>query len=383
MDLTTPPGGWPTPEAAYVHVPFCRHRCGYCNFSVVAGRDDLAGVFLRAIASELQGYRQPVSVETLFIGGGTPTHLPAAWLTAFLDLVTGWFRLRAGGEFSIEANPSDISEEKLAVLRRFGVNRISLGVQSFADRKLRFLERDHDHATAAKAIEAAAESIGNVSVDLIFGADDEPIDDWRWDLQQALQLPIRHISTYALTYEKGTRFWSSVRKSQWQAVDESTELAMYQMARQHADAAGLRQYEISNFAAPGFRCRHNLHYWQGRGWYACGPGAAGFTDGVRYVNHRSPTQYIRRCLQGRSPRAEQESISPQQWACERAAFGVRMLDGIDLQTLGDESGWDIWQNKQMEINQMAAAGLILRTGSTIRLTETGIPLADSVAGMML
>lgn len=378
-----PPGGWPAPAAAYLHVPFCRHRCGYCNFSVIAGRDDLGEAFLEALESELQRLQSPRPVTSLFIGGGTPTHLPPSWIDRLLGLARRWFPLGDDGEFTVEANPGDIDVDRLSVLDSHGVNRLSLGVQSFDAAKLRQLQRDHTPQQAAIAIEQAAAVIPNLSIDLIFAAPSETPSRWQADLRRALQLPVRHLSTYALTYEKGTSFWNQLQKASLLPVAEDDELAMFQATREETAAAGMEHYEVSNFAYPGHRCRHNLAYWQGRGWYAAGPGAARFDRGHRQVNHRSATTYIRRCLAGRDPTAEDESISPTQWACERAAFGVRMLQGIDLETIRIETGIDLLQFRSEAISQCVAGGLLHQRGSHLRLSDAGLLLADSVAAALL
>ncbi len=385
MAVDAPPaaGNWPTPRSAYVHVPFCRHRCGYCNFSVVAGRDDLAVPFLDALQAELAQLGSPRPIDTLFIGGGTPTHLPPAELDRLFDLLDHWLPVEPGGEVTAEANPEDITPAMIEQLHRRGVKRLSLGVQSFSTPKLQHLQRGHDGRIAHQAIELAAAGIGNVSIDLIFAAPDETPAAWRDDLRAAVSSPISHLSTYALTYEKGTQFWSRRLRGDLTSSTEDDELQMYQDAREIAAAAGLEQYEISNFARPGYRCRHNLAYWQGRGWYAFGPGAARFVDGRREVNHRSPTTYIRRMLAGQSPTAESESITPVQWACERAAFGVRMIDGIDFQIIQHESGVDVAELRREGIARCLAQGWLSVNGSHHQLTAAGILMADSVAAELL
>src|SRR6056297_3124129 len=253
-----PPGGWPQPRSAYVHVPFCRHRCGYCNFSVVANHDDLIDRFLGAIDHELDGIVRraggPPRLETLFIGGGTPTHLPPEALRRFLNLLRRRFVLDGSAEWSVEANPEDISRETLSLLAEARLQRISLGVQSFNDNKLAVLQRSHRGASAESVIRQTAETIGNVSIDLIFAAPDETLDDWRRDLETALRLPITHVSTYALTFEKGTTFWNRRLRGDLRAADEGLELAMYDSARDTLAAGGFEHYEISNFARPGRRC---------------------------------------------------------------------------------------------------------------------------------
>jgi oxygen-independent coproporphyrinogen-3 oxidase len=373
---------WPIPTAAYVHVPFCRHRCGYCNFSVIADRDDLIANYLHAIDQELATLDRP-AVETVFIGGGTPTHLDEADLAKLLETVRRRFSFVDDLEFSVEANPEDITPSKLACLRDQGVNRISLGVQSFRESKLRLLERGHTGSSAAEAIGLAASVIPNVSLDLIFAAPDETIDQWRSDLTTALALPISHLSTYALTFEKGTDFWSRRLRGDLCGADESVEVAMYQAARSMTAAEGLQHYEVSNFARPGFRCRHNLAYWDGRGWYAAGPGAARFVGGVREVNHRSTTTYLKRIAAGQSPIAETEPISIDQYARERAAFGVRLIDGVDITQIETETGIDVIERSRAELDRCIDQGLVTVTNGHAKLTETGILFADTVASALL
>ena len=378
---------WPTPRSAYVHVPFCRHRCGYCNFSVVADRDDLMQRYLAAVDHELEVIaekRQGVPIiDTLFVGGGTPTHLPDALLERFLQSLRRRFELADDFEWTMEANPEDITADKLAMMSNFGVNRVSLGVQSFQDRKLAVLERSHSGQSAEVIVQQVAERIPNVSIDLIFAAPGETISNWARDLRTATALPITHVSTYSLTYEKGTSFWTRRRRGDLSAVDESVEITMYDLSRRVLAEAGLTHYEISNFAKPGFRCRHNLAYWRGDGWFAAGPGAAAFIDGVRATNHRSTTTYLKRIENGDSAIAESETISAVEAAREGAAFGVRMIDGIDLQQLQSRTGIAIETLYARQLAELQSQGLIDRHGHQIKLTPRGIHFADTVASELL
>ncbi len=382
FEASSPPGGWPKPRSAYVHVPFCRHRCGYCNFSVVADRDLWIERYLTAIDQELATLDRP-TVSTLFLGGGTPTHLSPEPLRQLLRIVRSRFDFSDDLEFSMEANPEDITGWKLSLLREHGVNRISLGIQSFDDRKLRVLERGHHGSQAQEIIRQTAEVIPNVSIDLIFSAPGETLDGWQRDLEIACSLPIRHLSTYSLTFEKGTQFWNRRHHGELADNDESLEVAMFQAARTRAARSGLRHYEISNFAAEGFPCRHNLSYWHGNGWYAAGPGAARFVGGYREVNHRSTSTYLKRLEQGESPTAESEAITSEQFARERAAFGVRLLDGICVDEFQRATGWDIGQLCGEAISASVTQGLLEQNGPTIRLTERGILFADTVASRFL
>ena len=384
MDLATdgPVGGWVVPESAYIHIPFCRHRCGYCNFSVVADRDDLMDRFLVAIDSEIANLNRP-SLRTLFLGGGTPTHLPLQKLDQLLACLHQRFDLTKLDEFSVEANPEDIEEEKLELLSQWGVNRISLGIQSFQPVKLKTLERNHSPQKAIAAVEQAANFFPNVSIDLIFGTPNESIAQWHKDLDTALKLPIQHLSSYALTYEKGTQFWSRRHQGQMQQVDESIEVEMYQTTRKKFINQGFKHYEVSNYSRTNAQCQHNMAYWRGEGWYAAGPGAARFVGGFREVNHRSTSSYLRRIENGLSPTAERESIDLHQYTRERAAFGIRLIDGFNLDLLSQHVGLDTATMLGDAIDQSIKDDLLVLESSNIRLTERGILFADTVAQRFL
>jgi oxygen-independent coproporphyrinogen-3 oxidase len=343
--------------------------------------------YLWAIDRELEAIVQTAqgrpNLTTLFIGGGTPTHLPIASLDRLISSIHRRFELDPSVEWTMEANPEDITDEKLNLMSDRGVNRLSLGVQSFNDGKLQRLERSHSGVAAETAIRRVAEVIPDVSIDLIFAAPGETVSQWEADLRIAASLPIRHVSTYALTFEKGTTFWNRRQRGGLSAVDESDEITMYDLGRSILAGAGLRHYEISNFANAGARCRHNLAYWRGEGWYAAGPGAAAFVDGRRSVNHRSTTSYLKRIESGKTPIAESELISAEQAAREWAAFGVRMIDGIDLADIGKQSDVPVETICAAELDRLKSQGLIDRDGSRIKLTHRGIHFADTVASELL
>lgn len=376
------PFAWPAPSAVYVHVPFCRHRCGYCNFSVIADRDDLIERYLVAIDQELATLDCPI-VNTVFIGGGTPTHLETDSLDRFLSTISRRFQLAATLEWTVEANPEDITDEKLSVLLEHGVNRISLGVQSFNDQKLQRLERGHDGDSVQRTVEQVATKIPNVSIDLIFAAPGETVESWNRDLDTAMQLPIQHLSTYSLTYEKGTSFWNRRRKGELCDLGDDVEVDMYALARSRTSKSGLNQYEISSFARDGFRCRHNMTYWRGDGWFAAGPGATRFVGGKRETNHRSTTTYLKRVATGKGTIAETETITPEVLAKERAAFGVRMIDGVSLRTIQASTGYDVREICSAAIRTSTDEGLIQDQNDVISLTEQGILFADTVASRFL
>ena len=373
---------WTRARSAYIHVPFCRHRCGYCNFSVVAGRDDLIDRYLAAIDRELKSLDCP-QVDTVYIGGGTPTHLDRPYLERLLQIVHRRFALASKIEWSVEANPEDITSEKLSVLKDFGVNRLSLGVQSFDNRKLKVLERGHTGRAAQRIVCEVTDSIPNVSVDLIFAVPGETTAVWQSDLDTALSLPIQHLSTYTLTYERGTSFWSRRRRGDLQPQSETIEVEMYQAARAATSQAGLMQYEISSFARTDRRSRHNMVYWQGSPWFGAGPGAARFIDGLRETNHRSTTTYLKRIESGIQPTAETESISPTTHVRERLAFGIRMIEGVNVRVIARETGIDPYDLCAQAMTENEQDRFIQRHDERIRLTERGILYADLVASRFL
>lgn len=366
------------PRAAYIHVPFCRHRCGYCNFTLIAGRDDLVEAYLHAIARELSWLDTPREIDTLFIGGGTPTHLSIEQLRQLCETVTTWFPLAEEHEFSVEANPLDLTPEKAELLAAGGVNRISLGAQSFSADKLVLLERDHRAEQIVTAFEAARETIRSVSIDLIFGAPGEMLVNWESDLRQALELSPDHLSTYGLTFERGTSFWSRLQKEELSQVAEEDERRMYESAIDLLTQAGFEHYEVSNFAQSGHRCRHNEVYWAGDTYYAAGPGAARYVDGRRETNHRSTTTYLNRVLANQSPVSEAETLSPEDSARERLVFGLRRLEGVDRESFSTATGFEIDRLVGRSLDKFVRFELLEDTGSRVRLTRQGLLVSDSI-----
>jgi oxygen-independent coproporphyrinogen-3 oxidase len=366
------------PTAAYVHVPFCAHRCGYCNFTLVAGRDDLIDRYLAAIERELSWLERPRPVLTLFLGGGTPTHLPPRDLAKLLKTVLHWFPLEIGGEFSVEANPIDIDTERVAVLAEHRVNRVSLGAQSFHADKLRRLERDHTPDQIAAAVAILRPKVTSISLDLIFGAPDETLADWSDDLTAALALKPDHVSTYGLTFERGTTFWGRRARGELCQLDEGLEAAMYELAIDRLAAAGVERYEVSNFARPGHRCRHNETYWAAKEYFAAGPGAARYVAGRREVNHRSTTTYLSRVEAGRSPVAESETLDPEDRAREALVLGLRRAAGVAREPFAARFGFAINDLLGRHLESLVEQELLIEEGYAIRLSRRGLLLSDSI-----
>jgi len=366
------------PRSAYIHVPFCAHRCGYCNFTLVAGRDDLIEAYLEAIRREFSRLAAPAEMDTLFLGGGTPTRLPPAALARLLRLVLHWHPLAEGGEFSIEANPVDVSTECVSVLAEHGVTRMSLGAQSFQPQKLQVLERDHWPQQIRAAFFLAQARLRSVSLDLIFAAPGETLADWQDDLRQAIALEPDHVSTYGLTFEKGTSFWTRRVRGELASANETLEAAMYEAAIDRLTAAGFEHYEVSNFAAAGHRCRHNEVYWTGGSFFAYGPGAARYIDGRREVNHRSTTAYLKRMQAGLSPVAESETLSADDQARELFVFAMRRLEGVRRKWFRDQTGFALDQLCGERLKRPVELGLIADDGQRLSLTRRGLLVSDTL-----
>ena len=370
-------------RSAYIHVPFCRHRCGYCNFTLVADRDDLVPAYLEALQQELRLLETPRPVDTLFFGGGTPTHLAPAQLKKLLHLARAWFPLDETGEFSVEANPEDLCDEKIAILEQHGVTRVSLGAQSLNASKLTVLERDHTDETVERAVEACKRRFHSVSVDLIFAVPHETPVDWLDDLKHCVELEPSHVSTYGLTYEQGTQFWNRRRAGELVEIDEETQRAMYLGAIDTLTVAGYEHYEVSNFARPGHRCRHNEVYWTGRSYYAAGPGAARYVDDRRETNHRSVSTYLKRMKAGESPVDVSETLEPQDVAREALVFGLRRIEGVELEEFATRFGFTVDQLAGQEVRRFVEAGFFEWTGNSLRLTREGLLVSDGLWSSIL
>ena len=378
-------------QSVYIHVPFCIHRCGYCNFTLIADRQDLVPSYLLALESEFQTQlREPCAVETIFIGGGTPTYLNPSQLEALLELVCNWFSLHEDAEFSVECNPADCSEEKLRVLKSAGVSRISLGGQSFSRRKLKLLERDHTAEQLFTSIQTACEKFPSVSLDLIFGTPNETLEEWKHDLDSALSLPIQHLSTYGLTIEKGSGFFGRVASSTLKELHSEDQLDQYNYTIDRLEEVGWEHYEVSNFCLPGHRCKHNERYWRGEPWFAFGPGAANLLPSdagfKRSVNHRSTTTYIRRQLAGENVVAEQDHLSREQMLREKFVFGLRKMEGVDLRELSafygnsarDNLGASVRSLFEPYLTEYLDHALLELQGTRVRLTRKGLMVSDSL-----
>lgn len=374
------------PRSAYLHLPFCRYHCGYCNFSVAAGRDYLIPRYLTALGKELERLPEPLTLETLYLGGGTPSRLEPSQLAQLRKLIHTRLRLAPAAEVTLEANPSDVTPEWIAAAVEFGATRVSLGAQSFRSEKLRQLERDHDAATIRQAVERLKHAGLTVSIDLIFAAPGELSEQWQDDLRFALQLPIDHLSTYELTYEKGTRFWNQRHAGRLEEQDEDQRSELYRLTLEMLAAAGWEHYEISSFARRGARCRHNLVYWSGRPYLAFGAGASRFLGGTRSTNHFSTMRYLKLVESGQDPTAELTQLPKEELARELLAIGLRQIQGLRESSFLETTGVDFEMAAGPQLAELIGWGLVERLGKDperlLRLTARGLFLYDAIASQI-
>ncbi|MFF8282982.1 radical SAM family heme chaperone HemW [Streptomyces albus] len=342
------------PLGMYLHVPYCATRCGYCDFNtytatelgggsdgVLASRDTYAGTLVEEIrlARKVLG-DDPRPVETVFVGGGTPTLLPAADLGRMLAAVREEFGLSDDAEVTTEANPESVDAAYLAELREAGFNRISFGMQSARAHVLRVLERTHTPGRPEECVALArAAGFRHVNLDLIYGTPGESDDDWRASLEAALGAGPDHISAYALIVEEGTRLARRIRRGEVPMTDDDAHADRYLIAEERLSAAGLEWYEVSNWAVAGdtaARCRHNELYWTGADWWGAGPGAHSHVGGVRWWNVKHPAAYARALAEGRSPGAGREVLSAEDQRIERILLELRLREGCPLDLLAPQ-----------------------------------------------
>jgi putative oxygen-independent coproporphyrinogen III oxidase len=372
------------PLGMYVHVPFCASRCGYCDFNTYtaselgggASRDSYSGLAVAeiALARKVLGPAAP-AVDTVFFGGGTPTLLPAADLAAIVRAIRAEFGLAEGAEVTTEANPESLDPRKLDQLRDAGFTRISLGMQSAASHVLSVLDRVHSPGRAEQCV-AWARSAGfeHVSLDLIYGTPGESAQDWELSVTSAIGAGPDHISAYALIVEEGTRLAGRIRRGELPAPDDDAMADRYLAADEILSTAGLRWYEVSNWAAgPDAACRHNLLYWTGGNWWGIGPGAHSHIRGTRWWNVKHPAAYGGRIAAGVSPAQAREVLTETERGLERILLETRLATGCPLSLLGPAG--------QHAARSAVADGLAEQTAfdaGRVVLTRAGRLLADGV-----
>lgn len=367
----------------YVHVPFCSSRCGYCDFNTYTatelGDSVRRDTFHEVLADEVRLAARTLGpghgpVDTVFVGGGTPTLLGSSGLTVVLDAIRAELGLADGAEVTTEANPDSVDEAMLAELRAGGFTRISFGMQSTSPAVLRILDRTHTPGASLEAARAATRAgFDHVNLDLIYGTPGESDEDLRRSVVEALEAGVDHVSAYALIVEDGTPLARRVRRGELPAPDDDVAAARYAIVDELLTQAGLDWYEVSNWARPGGECRHNLAYWHGTDWWGVGPGAHSHVDGERWWNVRHPRTYAQALAAGESPEEGREVLTEGQRRVESVMLGLRLAEGVPVTVLSPGASARVGEN--------VARGLLDRTAladGRLALTPAGRLLADAV-----
>ena len=361
----------------YIHVPFCQGRCIYCDFYSTTEGEEWKSRYVDALLAELRMRRDELPlarVHSIYIGGGTPSQLPARALAAILSEVCRLFPVDSDAEVTVEANPDDVTPEWLAALSHTPVNRLSMGVQSFDDALLRLIRRRHTAQQAVCAVEQAAlHGISNVSIDLIYGLPTQTMEQWQADVRQALALDVQHLSAYSLSYEEGTPLWRMLEQGRIEEADEELSLRMYEHLIDSTRAAGFTHYEISNFCRPGRHSQHNSAYWHGVPYLGFGPGAHSY-DGMRTRrwNLSDLKGYVQAA--GSMPPHQSEVLTDDELYDETVMTRLRTSEGLSLDLL--TAAYRAYCMAQAEPH--LRAGRLEQAGSTIRLTRQGVFTSNDI-----
>jgi len=374
--------------AVYVHIPFCTNKCYYCDFNSYVHRGQPVDDYLAALRREMAlivSDEPPGPIRSVYIGGGTPTVLTPEQLARLLaDIRTYFPQWEKDCEVTVEANPGTVDAAKLAALRDGGVNRLSIGAQSFDPVLLQRLGRIHRPEDTLASVETARRAgFENISIDLMFGLPGQTLDSFRETLRQALALNLPHYSLYSLIIEENTPFFTWYEQGRLQLPEEEDEVAMYLLAMDEMEKAGYDHYEISNFSWPGWASRHNLTYWRNEEYYGIGAGAHGYIRQQRYENVRGIGDYIRRLHQGERPVADEHLVSRQEAMENFMMLGLRMLHGVDREQFHRQFGLSIHEAFPGVLPRLEKEELLVHDGQYLRLTRRGLLFGNDVFAAFL
>ncbi len=376
-----------TPDSIglYLHIPFCTAKCGYCDFNSYAGHEHMIPSYADTLVKDAALWRDALTgrrVETVFFGGGTPSLNPVDEMAKILAGMRSTFRIAPDAEIALEANPGSITTEYLRGLREIGFNRLSIGVQSFDDEELVTLDRIHTGDEAREAFAAARDAgFENVNVDLIYGLSEQPLSAWRRNLEAALALGPEHLSLYALTVEDGTPLARDVERGRVRAPDPDVQADHYEWTQERLARAGYEHYEISNWARPDRRSRHNLKYWRREPYFGFGAGAHSFDGHTRWANIHDSARYVACIEQGISPREQVEEVTVGQALEEEFFLGLRQLEGIDWARIERDYDAELHgriSDLRNRIGSLQSQGLIELNGMRVRLSAARLSVSNEV-----
>ncbi|MEG1504006.1 MAG: radical SAM family heme chaperone HemW [Enterococcus sp.] len=361
--------------SAYIHIPFCEHICYYCDFNKVFLEGQPVDEYIEALLTEtrLSLEQYPVKkMETVYVGGGTPTSLNAKQLDRLLSGLRELLPYK-NGEFTVEANPGDLSGDKLDVMKSYGVNRLSMGVQTFDDRLLKKIGRKHTAKDVYDTIQLLEDkNFQNVTIDLIYALPGQSLESFRDTVRRALELDLPHYALYSLILENQTMFMNWVRRGKMKLPEQEVEAQMYAETIEAMEKAGRMQYEISNFAKPGFESQHNLVYWNNQNYFGLGAGASGYLGNKRYKNRGPIQHYLKALNNGQLPVLEEESLTQKEQIEEEMFLGLRKILGVEKKVFEERFGQSIVSIYGEVIEDLKQQNLIIESDTNIRLTKQGL-----------
>ena len=365
----------------YIHIPFCFSKCGYCSFYSIKSVN-LIPEYIAALKKEIKHYRNAFSsFDSIYIGGGTPSLLAISQIDDILTSVNKYYKIDRRAEITIEVNPGDVSLEYFQALRKLGINRLNIGVQSFDDKILQLLGRRHSSKEAITAIKAArAAGFNNLGIDLIYGVHGLSIKSWKNTLQKAVSFAPEHISCYQLSLSENTPLYKKYSSEGWKLPDENTELKLFLTTSEELENAGYIHYEISNFARlDKFKSRHNRKYWQHTPYLGLGPAAHSFLNNKRWWNKAAVKTYLKDIARAKMPVEGSENLSAEQLQMEALFLGLRTKAGIDLKLYKTRYGTDLLKDKKTIIDELIKNELVELKNGFLRPTRKGMAIADSLA----
>ena len=369
----------------YIHIPFCKRRCIYCDFFSTT-QSEKKPTYIHALCQELEirkNYLEGEEIETIYLGGGTPSQLTEEELNEIFTSLYYIYKVKEDAEITLEANPDDLTPEYVSMLRRLPINRISMGIQTFQEETLKLLHRRHTARQAIEAFQRCREAgFRNISIDLMYGLPGETLDTWKEDLQQAIALHPEHISAYHLIYEEGTALWKLREEHQVEEADEDLSITLFKTLIDELKQAGYQHYEISNFCLPGLHSRHNSSYWTGKKYLGCGPSAHSFNGSSRQWNIASLDNYLKGIASGK-PNYEIEELDLYTRYNDFVITSIRTCWGMSLSRLRSEYGEELYRYCLRMAKSHLEQGVLEIEEDTLRLTQEGIFISDGIMSDLL
>lgn len=363
----------------YIHIPFCVQKCRYCDFNSYKVTKDKKERFLNDLKKEMSLYKnKDKKINTIFFGGGTPSILTNQEIKMIMDDIKLNFCIAEDAEISMECNPGTLNKEKLEFMKQLGINRLSIGLQAIQENLLDYIGRIHNYEQFEKNYkEARNVGFKNINIDLMYNLPNQTFENWKETLNKIVNLNPEHISAYSLILEEGTKLYDMYTNNEFELSDEEEDIKMYEYAINYLKSNGYNQYEISNYAKDGYECKHNILYWKCKNYIGLGPGAAGYTNNIRYNNLNSLDDYHDKLSRNEKPIQYFEALTTKDKIEEKIIMGLRMNEGIIFKEF-DEFGIDFEQKYKNELNKHENLGLIIKTNKGFKFTQKGREISNNI-----